>query len=173
MFSGSIEPYTDSSKIACVLCSNPICCLIVSSNCNVEDRLSLKAAQATIQDGLVQPSSEVNLYYNTVPTICNFLMDLSAHFLAFSEKRSSASRGCGNPVAKVSDHDRHVMRSSPVPPETHRVGQRRMLNLSRAETSSRWWGVVVSRTGWQLRCRPHRLIIVQNYVVRRQKPSYS
>ncbi|GFY34249.1 hypothetical protein TNCV_2505521 [Trichonephila clavipes] len=46
--------------------------------------------------------------------------------------------GCGSPVIKVSDHDRHVMSSSPVPLNTHRVGQRCTLNLSRAKTSSRW-----------------------------------
>ncbi|GFT00897.1 replication factor C subunit 3 [Trichonephila clavipes] len=37
------------------------------------------------------------------------------------------------------------MGSSPVPPKTHRVGQRCTLNLSRAEMSSRWCGVVVRR----------------------------
>ncbi|GFW94388.1 tigger transposable element-derived protein 1 [Trichonephila clavipes] len=37
--------------------------------------------------------------------------------------------------------------SSPVPLKTRRVGQRCTLNLSRAETSSRWCGVVVSRGG--------------------------
>ncbi|GFY26365.1 uncharacterized protein TNCV_25621 [Trichonephila clavipes] len=35
--------------------------------------------------------------------------------------------------------------SSPVPLKTRRVGQRCTLNLSRAETSSRWCGVVVRR----------------------------
>ncbi|GFU79727.1 hypothetical protein TNCV_4037341 [Trichonephila clavipes] len=39
--------------------------------------------------------------------------------------------------------------SSPVPLKTRRVGQRCTLNLSRAETSSRWCGVVVRR-GCQL-----------------------
>ncbi|GFX71046.1 uncharacterized protein TNCV_3648111 [Trichonephila clavipes] len=53
--------------------------------------------------------------------------------------------GCGSPVVKVSDHGRHVMSSSPVPLKTRRVGQRCTLNLSRAETSSRWCGVVVRR----------------------------
>ncbi|GFU32976.1 uncharacterized protein TNCV_4155621 [Trichonephila clavipes] len=38
-----------------------------------------------------------------------------------------------------------VTSSSPVPQKTHRVGQRCTLNLSRAETSSRWCGVVVRR----------------------------
>ncbi|GFX43464.1 uncharacterized protein TNCV_4874841 [Trichonephila clavipes] len=47
------------------------------------------------------------------------------------------------------------------------------LNLSRAETPSRWCGVVVRRGGGQLRCRPRHLTMVQNYVVRRQKPSCS
>ncbi|GFW96109.1 uncharacterized protein TNCV_958221 [Trichonephila clavipes] len=66
-----------------------------------------------------------------------------------------------------------VMSLSPVPLKTRRVGQRCMLNLSRAETSSRWWGVVVRRGGCQLRCRPRHLTMVQNYVVHRQKPSCS
>ncbi|GFU72267.1 uncharacterized protein TNCV_2313481 [Trichonephila clavipes] len=65
-----------------------------------------------------------------------------------------------------------VTGSSPVPLKTRRVGQRCTLNLSRAETSSRWCGVVVRRGGCQLRCRPRHLTMVQN-VVRRQKPSCS
>ncbi|GFX71645.1 uncharacterized protein TNCV_2696331 [Trichonephila clavipes] len=36
---------------------------------------------------------------------------------------------------------------SPIPVKTRRVGQRCTLNLSRAETSSRWCGVVVRRGG--------------------------
>ncbi|GFW27768.1 uncharacterized protein TNCV_766491 [Trichonephila clavipes] len=40
-----------------------------------------------------------------------------------------------------------VTSSSPVPLKTHRVGQRCTLNLSRAETSSRWCGVVARRGG--------------------------
>ncbi|GFY24663.1 DDE_3 domain-containing protein [Trichonephila clavipes] len=40
-----------------------------------------------------------------------------------------------------------VTGSSPVPLKTRRVGQRCTLNLSRAETSSRWCGVVVKRGG--------------------------
>ncbi|GFS79541.1 uncharacterized protein TNCV_2370521 [Trichonephila clavipes] len=40
-----------------------------------------------------------------------------------------------------------VTGSSPVPLKTRRVGQRCTLNLSRAETSSRWCGVVVRRRG--------------------------
>ncbi|GFT43222.1 uncharacterized protein TNCV_2520801 [Trichonephila clavipes] len=38
-----------------------------------------------------------------------------------------------------------VTSSSPVPQKTRRVGQRCTLNLSRAETSSHWCGVVVRR----------------------------
>ncbi|GFT30425.1 uncharacterized protein TNCV_2377161 [Trichonephila clavipes] len=37
--------------------------------------------------------------------------------------------------------------SSPVPLKTRRVGERCTLNLSRAQTSSRWCGVVVRRGG--------------------------
>ncbi|GFX11340.1 uncharacterized protein TNCV_2804021 [Trichonephila clavipes] len=54
-------------------------------------------------------------------------------------------------VAAVAEWYRHrvvagfVTSSSPVPLKTHRVGQRCTLNLSRAETSSRWCGVVVRR----------------------------
>ncbi|PRD31152.1 UNVERIFIED_CONTAM: hypothetical protein NCL1_24212 [Trichonephila clavipes] len=40
-----------------------------------------------------------------------------------------------------------VMSSSPKPLKTHRVGQRCTINLSRAETSSRWCGVIVRRGG--------------------------
>ncbi|GFU35555.1 uncharacterized protein TNCV_4875681 [Trichonephila clavipes] len=81
-------------------------------------------------------------------------------------------------VAAVAEWYRHrivagfVTSSSPVPLKTRRVGQRCTLNLSRAETSSLWCGVVVRR-GCQLRCRPRHLTMVQNYVVRRQKPSCS
>ncbi|GFY05190.1 uncharacterized protein TNCV_2206361 [Trichonephila clavipes] len=58
---------------------------------------------------------------------------------------SKVMQGCGSPVVKVSNHGRHVMSSIPVPLKTRRVGQRCTLNLSRAETSSRWCGVVVRR----------------------------
>ncbi|GFY24772.1 uncharacterized protein TNCV_2689631 [Trichonephila clavipes] len=54
----------------------------------------------------------------------------------------------GPRVTRNSQHGtRHVMSSSPVPLKTHRVEQRCTLNLSRAETSSRWCGVVVRRGG--------------------------
>ncbi|GFV56249.1 hypothetical protein TNCV_106061 [Trichonephila clavipes] len=52
-----------------------------------------------------------------------------------------------DPVVKISDHGRHVMRSSPVPLKSRRVEERCPLNPSRAQTSSRWCGVVVRRGG--------------------------
>ncbi|GFW58436.1 hypothetical protein TNCV_3512991 [Trichonephila clavipes] len=59
--------------------------------------------------------------------------------------RSHSWWGCCRPVVSLSDHGRYVMSSSAVPLKTRRVGQRCTLNLSRAETSSRWCGVVVRR----------------------------
>ncbi|GFU71458.1 uncharacterized protein TNCV_2378451 [Trichonephila clavipes] len=56
-------------------------------------------------------------------------------------------RGCGSLVLKISDHGRHVLSSSPVPLKTRRLGELCSLNLSRAQTSSRWCGVVVRRGG--------------------------
>ncbi|GFW50616.1 uncharacterized protein TNCV_2889181 [Trichonephila clavipes] len=59
----------------------------------------------------------------------------------------------GQHVAAVAEWYRYrtvacfVTGSIPVPLKTRRVGQRCMLNLSRAETSSRWCGVVVRREG--------------------------
>ncbi|GFT38702.1 uncharacterized protein TNCV_1498931 [Trichonephila clavipes] len=63
-----------------------------------------------------------------------------------------------------------VTSSSSVPLKTRRVEQRCTLNMSRAETSSRWCGVVDRRGECQLRCPPRHLTMVQNYVARRQKP---
>ncbi|GFX08595.1 uncharacterized protein TNCV_4170941 [Trichonephila clavipes] len=54
------------------------------------------------------------------------------------------------------------MSSSLVSLNTHHVGERCTLNLSRAQTSSRWW--YGSRRGRsQLRCRPRLLTMIQNY----------
>ncbi|GFU76599.1 uncharacterized protein TNCV_1940871 [Trichonephila clavipes] len=61
--------------------------------------------------------------------------------------------------------DCFLKRSNPVPLKTRRVGQRCTLNLSRAETSSRWCGVVVRRGGASSGVRPRHLTMVQNYVV--------
>ncbi|GFX35394.1 uncharacterized protein TNCV_102011 [Trichonephila clavipes] len=63
------------------------------------------------------------------------------------------SSSASNSVAAVAEWYRYrtvacfVTGSSPVPLKTRRVGQRCTLNLSRAETSSRWCGVVVRRGG--------------------------
>ncbi|GFW20645.1 uncharacterized protein TNCV_1048681 [Trichonephila clavipes] len=75
--------------------------------------------------------------------------------------------GHGSRVVKVSDRD---WSSSQVPLKTRRVGKRCTLNLSRAQTSSHRCGAVVRGGGGQLRCRPRHLTMVQNDVVRRQKP---
>ncbi|GFY34236.1 uncharacterized protein TNCV_2505391 [Trichonephila clavipes] len=48
-------------------------------------------------------------------------------------------------VVKVSDSGWHVTNSSSVPLKTHRVGDLCTLNLSRAQSSSRWRGVIVLR----------------------------
>ncbi|GFT26467.1 hypothetical protein TNCV_3603311 [Trichonephila clavipes] len=63
------------------------------------------------------------------------------------DQTSLSWRGCRSRVVKVSDHGRHVMRSSPAPLKTHRVGQRCMLNLLRVQTSFRWFAVVDRRGG--------------------------
>ncbi|GFU84408.1 uncharacterized protein TNCV_4680261 [Trichonephila clavipes] len=69
-------------------------------------------------------------------------------------KRASLARQPRPPrswVAAVAELYRYqivvclVTSSSPVPLKTRRVGQRCTLNLSRAETSSHWCGVVVRR----------------------------
>ncbi|GFT31220.1 uncharacterized protein TNCV_3480291 [Trichonephila clavipes] len=74
-------------------------------------------------------------------------MNFGIRFLLFHLISYNFYGGCGSPVVKVSNHGRHVMSSIPVPLKTRRVGQRCTLNLSRAETSSRWCGVVVRRGG--------------------------
>ncbi|GFY19406.1 hypothetical protein TNCV_4127931 [Trichonephila clavipes] len=61
-----------------------------------------------------------------------------------------------------------VMSSRPVPLKTRRVVERFTLNLSRAQTSSCWSGVVVKRC--QLKYRPPHLTMAQNYEVHLQKP---
>ncbi|GFU93229.1 histone-lysine N-methyltransferase SETMAR [Trichonephila clavipes] len=50
-------------------------------------------------------------------------------------------------TAAVSDRGWLVTSSSPLPLKIRRVGERCSLNLSRAQTSSRWWGVLVRRMG--------------------------
>ncbi|GFS52927.1 uncharacterized protein TNCV_330801 [Trichonephila clavipes] len=55
--------------------------------------------------------------------------------------------GRGSLVVKVSDRGWHVTSSSPIPLKTYRIGGRCTLNLSRAQTSSRWCGVIVRKGG--------------------------
>ncbi|GFT35095.1 hypothetical protein TNCV_2585741 [Trichonephila clavipes] len=69
---------------------------------------------------------------------------LSMDELKYSE---GSHEVCGSPVVKVSVHDRYVMSSSPVQLKIRRVRKRCRLNLSRAQTSSRWCGVVARRGG--------------------------
>ncbi|GFV61563.1 uncharacterized protein TNCV_4543951 [Trichonephila clavipes] len=76
-------------------------------------------------------------------------------------------RGSGSRVVKVSDHGRHVMISGPVPLRTRRVGETCTLNLSRSQTSPRCCGSL--ERGFQLRCRPSHLAMVQNDEVCRPK----
>ncbi|GFV41983.1 hypothetical protein TNCV_2751641 [Trichonephila clavipes] len=62
-------------------------------------------------------------------------------------KLTSKASDHRNLVVKVSDRSWHVISSSLVTLKTRRVGARYPLNLSRAQTSSRWCGVVVMRGG--------------------------
>ncbi|GFX91917.1 hypothetical protein TNCV_3577471 [Trichonephila clavipes] len=79
--------------------------------------------------------------------------------------------GRGSLVVEVSNRGWLVTSSSSVPLNTHHVGERCPLNLSRAQTSFRWCGSW--ERGRQLRFRPRHLTMVQNYEVRHQKPSCS
>ncbi|GFX53181.1 uncharacterized protein TNCV_361761 [Trichonephila clavipes] len=101
---------------------------------------------------------------------------------SFSQKRRISRRAFQNPrsrtviVTAVAKWYRYrivaclVTNSSPVPLKTHRVRQRCTLNLSRAETSSRWCGVLARRGGASSGVVHVILTMVQNYVVRSQKP---
>ncbi|GFV36707.1 hypothetical protein TNCV_1033831 [Trichonephila clavipes] len=60
------------------------------------------------------------------------------------------SRGHVSLEVKESDRGWHVPSSSPVSQQTRHVGERCTSNLSRAQTSSRWCGVVVRRGGASL-----------------------
>ncbi|GFW75604.1 hypothetical protein TNCV_4427871 [Trichonephila clavipes] len=63
----------------------------------------------------------------------------------FKTRGEGLIRGCGSAMVNVSDQGWHIMSSSPVPLLTRRVGEQCTLTLSRAQTSSRWCGVVVRR----------------------------
>ncbi|GFU71462.1 hypothetical protein TNCV_2378491 [Trichonephila clavipes] len=80
---------------------------------------------------------------------CAMVRDAAARSIT-----AMCTKGCGSPMVKVSDYGKHVMSLSPVSLKTCRVGQRSMLNLSRAQTSFSWCGVVV-------RCRPRHLTVVK------------
>ncbi|GFW99788.1 uncharacterized protein TNCV_3420171 [Trichonephila clavipes] len=64
-----------------------------------------------------------------------------------SETLRQSPCGRGSRGVKVSDRGWLVTSSSPVSHKTRRVGERCTLNLSRAQTTSRWCGVVVRRGG--------------------------
>ncbi|GFW82720.1 hypothetical protein TNCV_3492911 [Trichonephila clavipes] len=77
--------------------------------------------------------------------------------------------GHGSLVIKVTDsRDQRVMSSSLLPLNTRRVGQRCLLNLSRAQTFCHWCGVVIRR-GVRAQVFPGHLTMVQNHEVHRQK----
>ncbi|GFS97654.1 uncharacterized protein TNCV_2558341 [Trichonephila clavipes] len=94
---------------------------------------------------LQRNKNQANIYYNTSLI---FLLKTTGTM----ERRLSSDFNIRF-VAVVAEWYRHrivarfVTSSSPVPLKTRRVGQRCTLNLSRAETSSRWCGVVVRRGG--------------------------
>ncbi|GFX15655.1 uncharacterized protein TNCV_2131411 [Trichonephila clavipes] len=49
--------------------------------------------------------------------------------------------GCGSPLVKVSNHDRHVMSSNPVPLEIHRVGENHVKSVESSNVLPLvWWG---------------------------------
>ncbi|GFV47003.1 hypothetical protein TNCV_3034001 [Trichonephila clavipes] len=52
---------------------------------------------------------------------------------------TNTDRSRGNLVVKISDRGWHATSSTPVSLKTRRVGERYTLNLSRAQTSSRWF----------------------------------
>ncbi|GFX65402.1 uncharacterized protein TNCV_4475221 [Trichonephila clavipes] len=86
--------------------------------------------------------------YSTAASITDHYAGWAAFFWLYSPKTVPHHR-----IAAVAKWYRCrivaglVMSSSLVPLKTRRVGQRCTLNLSRAEMSSRWCGVVVRRRG--------------------------
>ncbi|GFV87339.1 uncharacterized protein TNCV_4033111 [Trichonephila clavipes] len=83
-------------------------------------------------------------------TVLSFFTDPQYSLLWDAERRRNSDQ---KRVAAIAEWYRYrivacfVTGSNPVPLKTRRVGQRCTLNLSRAETSSRWCGVVVRRGG--------------------------
>ncbi|GFU06458.1 transposable element Tcb1 transposase [Trichonephila clavipes] len=78
---------------------------------------------------------------------------------------SVATTGRCSLVVKVSHSGPACHGLQPITDEDRRVGERCALNLSRAQMSSPWCGVVVHRGSCQLRFRPRHLTIVQNYEI--------
>ncbi|GFW75786.1 transposable element Tc1 transposase [Trichonephila clavipes] len=64
-----------------------------------------------------------------------------------SQKACNTSNGSGSQVVEVSDHAWPCHEFEPSTTKTRRVGQRCTLNLSRAETSSCWCGVIGQKQG--------------------------
>ncbi|GFT01373.1 hypothetical protein TNCV_3215041 [Trichonephila clavipes] len=67
--------------------------------------------------------------------------------ILFGKKILNLTLGRSSLVVNVSDRGWLVTSSSPVPLKNRCVGERCTLNLSTAETSSRWCGVVVRKGG--------------------------
>ncbi|GFV98864.1 uncharacterized protein TNCV_2913811 [Trichonephila clavipes] len=123
-----------------------------------EDRYLAIAAkrslQSTTSDLLRQLSATTGTAVSK-QTVYRYIWDMLVYI---SHTQSAALRTIlSGPVMvvpeEIAEWYRHrivagfVTSSSPVPLKTRRVGQRCTLNLSRAETSSRWCGVVVRRGG--------------------------
>ncbi|GFX21412.1 uncharacterized protein TNCV_677621 [Trichonephila clavipes] len=108
---------------------------------------------------MLPKENSINLIYEAIS-----VPQGSVHLVKKTQERKSST--CYLLITKG------VTSSSPVPLKILRVGKRCTLNLSRAQTSSCWSGVVVKRG--QLKYRPRHLTMVQNYIYIRgslQKPS--
>ncbi|GFX13059.1 uncharacterized protein TNCV_2357151 [Trichonephila clavipes] len=101
-------------------------------------------ARGTILSGILHHSAKLNRF---VSSFCS--LNILSPFAWLHMTTISIT----NFVAAVAEWYRYwivaclVMSSSPVPLKTYRVGQRCTLNLSKAETSSRWCGVIARRGG--------------------------
>ncbi|GFU71340.1 hypothetical protein TNCV_4280331 [Trichonephila clavipes] len=86
-------------------------------------------------------------------------------------RHQSLSEGRGSLVVKVTDSwpEYHEIETSTTEDPPCR-GVRCIFKYIEAQMSSRWCGGEVRRRGYQLRCRPRHLIMVQNYEVCHQKP---
>ncbi|GFU52591.1 uncharacterized protein TNCV_617071 [Trichonephila clavipes] len=98
------------------------------------------------------PKNSINLKYEAIS-----VPQGSVHLVKTTQERKSSTLDLL--ITKG------VTSSIPVPLKTRRVGKRCTLNLSRAQTSSCWSGVVVKRG--QLKYRPRHLTMAQNYIYTR------